>query len=107
MLGNKKDERMLKQIKNSFTVEFWSNPESIHQNVEQPQNQLAINNRYGDRTWQIGFSEAGICFSVGLNGITVYEQYGENLDTILEYETSIHDLTHIAVVYADKRPTFL
>lgn len=104
MLGNKKDERMLKQIKNSFTVEFWSNPESIHQNVKQSQNQLAINNRYGDRPWQIGFSEAGICFSVGLNGITVYEQYGENLDTILEYETSIHDLTHIAVVYDDKRP---
>lgn len=109
MMGNNKGERLIKDIKNSFTYEFWAKPESIHQLEKQSQEQpikfssgknYIIGPAHGENE-----DEAGVSVSVGLNGISVYEHTIKDIYAALVYETRINELIHIAVVYDNRMPS--
>jgi GT2 family glycosyltransferase len=100
--------RLLSNVKNTFTYEFWVKPDNVHfidkQSREVPASQNGKNyiigpghGRYGD--------EAGISVSVGLNGITIYEHTKNNIYAVLVHELIINEFIHISVVYSDKVPS--
>ncbi|MDR7240039.1 glycosyltransferase [Neobacillus drentensis] len=107
MLGNSLNGRLLTDLKNTFTYEFWVLPESVHRIDQQTRDKPAeINGKNYIIGPAHGVSEndAGISVSVGLNGITVYEHTEKNIYAVLSYEGRINDLIHIAVVYDNREP---
>jgi GT2 family glycosyltransferase len=107
MLGNSLNGRLLTNLKNTFTYEFWVLPESVHRIDKQTREKPAgVNGKNYIIGPGHGVSEndAGISVSVGLNGITVYEHTSENIYAVLVYEGRINDLVHIAVVYDNREP---
>lgn len=104
---NSLNERLLKELKNTFTYEFWVQPNNVHQIDKQSREERT--NSYG-KNYIIGpghgdyDDEAGISVSVGINGITVFENTNKKIYAVLVNESKIDDLTHIAVVYDDKVP---
>ncbi|MEH7083894.1 glycosyltransferase [Neobacillus drentensis] len=107
MLGNSLNERILTNLKNTFTYEFWVKPESVHRVDKQSRDNPADVN---GKNYIIGpgrgvsENDAGVSVSVGLNGIIVYEHTLTNIYAVLVYEARINDLTHIAVVYDEREP---
>ena len=107
MLGNSLNGRLLTNLKNTFTYEFWVLPESVHRIDKQTREKPAgVNGKNYIIGPGQGLSEndAGISVSVGLNGITVYEHTSEDIYAVLVYEGRINDLVHIAVVYDNREP---
>jgi GT2 family glycosyltransferase len=107
MLGKSLNERILTDLKNTFTYEFWVIPESIHRIDKQSRNN-PVDGR--QKNYIIGpghgksDNKAGVSVSVGLNGITIYEHTKKNIYAVLVYEASIKELIHIAVVYNEREP---
>ncbi|MBT2699821.1 glycosyltransferase [Bacillus sp. ISL-40] len=107
MLGNSLNGRLLTNLKNTFTYEFWVLPESVHlidkQSRDKPANVNGKNYIIGPG-YGVSDNDAGVSVSVGLNGITIYEHAKKNIYAVLVYEAIINDLIHIAVVYDDREP---
>lgn len=107
--GNKKIviSRLFKDIRNSFTYEFWVKPLSS-QRID-PEASSGVASPFGMQ-WVIGaghggIHDAGAGVSAGTNGISVYEHGSYYLPARLVWETSITDWTHVAVVYNNKTPS--
>jgi glycosyltransferase involved in cell wall biosynthesis len=104
---NSLNERLLKELKNTFTYEFWVQPNNVHlidnQSRDEPANIKGKNYVIGPGHGDFG-DEAGISVSVGINGITVFENTNKNIYAVLVHEEKVDDLTHIAVVYDEKVP---
>ncbi|MDR6998994.1 glycosyltransferase [Neobacillus niacini] len=106
MEGNITD-RLIGNIKNSFTYEFMVKPENIHQ-IDKQSREIPVNSN--GKNYIIGPARgvdqngSGICVSIGMNGVSVYEYTNNNIYATLVYETSIHEWVHVAVVYKEKRP---
>jgi hypothetical protein len=107
MLGNSLNGRLLKNLKNTFTYEFWVMPESVHridkQSCDKPADVNGKNYIIGPGHGESD-NEAGVSVSVGLNGITIYEHAKKNIYAVLVYKAIIKHLIHIAVVYDDREP---
>ncbi|WHY68153.1 glycosyltransferase [Neobacillus sp. SuZ13] len=107
MLWNSLYGRLLTDLKNTFTYEFWVLPENVHhidkQSRDKPVDGTGTNFMIGPGQGMSN-NDAGVSVSVGLNGITVYEHTNENIYAVLVYEASINDLIHIAVVYNEREP---
>ncbi|MFP5112183.1 glycosyltransferase [Bacillaceae bacterium C204] len=107
MLGNSLNGRLLTNLKNTFTFEFWVMPESDHTIDQQSREKPA---EVGGKNYIIGpaqgvsDNDAGVSVSVGQNGITVYEHTKKNIYAVLVYEAIINDLIHIAIAYEDREP---
>ncbi|MED3563903.1 glycosyltransferase, partial [Bacillus xiapuensis] len=100
-------ERLIYDIKNSFTYEFMIKPGNIHQ-VDQQSREIPVNSN--GKNYIIGPArgkeqkDSGICVSVGINGVSVYEFTKNNIYATLVYEATISDWVHVAVVYKEKKP---
>ncbi|MDE5412680.1 glycosyltransferase [Alkalihalobacterium chitinilyticum] len=98
---------LIKEVKNSFTYEFWVKPLTEHKNSIQT---FIKNSGMTGQNYVIGpvhggtHSIAGAGISVGKNGVTVFEHTHNYLPATLVYDGEIHKWTHVAVVYKDKRP---
>jgi spore maturation protein CgeB len=99
-------ERLYKNIRNTFTYEFWVKPSSsidmVTESIEGVSGmrgqRYIIGPGYGED------EDAGFGVSVGTNGVIVYEHGAAYLPALLVYPISITDWTHIAVVYRNKTP---
>ncbi|WP_249597711.1 glycosyltransferase [Peribacillus frigoritolerans] len=105
-------KQLFTEIKNTFTIEFWAKPEIPHGLKKESSSGIStINNErfvivpvfgaYGDGDG----SRAGVGISVGTNGVSIYEHTINHLPATLVYDAPIYGWTHIAVVYANKKPT--
>lgn len=107
MLWNSLNGRLLTDLKNTFTYEFWVLPENVHhidkQSRDKPVDGTGKNYMIGPGQGMSN-NDAGVSVSVGLNGITVYEHTNESIYAVLVYEAIINDLIHIAVVYDEREP---
>ncbi|WP_187373235.1 glycosyltransferase [Bacillus rubiinfantis] len=105
-------EPLLKDIQNTFTIEFWAKPKAEHiigpASVKRKTNiikqQFAIAPVFGALN-DGNLSRAGVGVSVGTNGIAVYEHTTNYFPVTLAYPVKLPDWTHIAVVYENKRPS--
>ncbi|MGG0487015.1 glycosyltransferase [Priestia aryabhattai] len=104
-------KQLFKEVKNTFTIEFWASPEDIRESekesrrgVTQTLNQrFAVTPVFG--AYKDGnHSLAGVGISVGKNGISVYEHTTDYLPPVLVFNGSINGWVHIAVVYKNKIP---
>ncbi|MGG1401423.1 glycosyltransferase [Bacillus salipaludis] len=106
MSGNITD-RLIGNIKNSFTYEFMVKPGNIHQ-IDKQSREVPVNSN--GKNYVIGPAKgedknsSGICVSIGMNGVSVYEFTQNNIYATLVYETSINEWVHVAVVFKEKRP---
>lgn len=98
---------------NNFTVEAWVNPAStitLHaQSTSGAQGTVGTNRylifpQHGD-TYGNGSISAGAGFSVGTNGVCVFEHGGGYLPSLLTWSGAISGWTHIAIVYTEKQPS--
>lgn len=107
MLWNSLNGRLLTNLKNTFTYEFWVLPENVHhidkQSREKSVDGTGTNYVIGPGQGMTD-NDAGVSVSIGLNGITIYEHTNENIYAVLVHEASINDLIHIAVVYDEREP---
>jgi hypothetical protein len=96
---------------NTFTMEAWVNPTAAHE-IDAEGNtgiagcggqRYAIYPLHGTACWGAGHAGAG--FSVGTNGVTVYEHARMYMPATLVYEGTIAGWTHVAVVYRDGVPS--
>jgi Concanavalin A-like lectin/glucanases superfamily len=96
---------------NTFTMEAWVNPTMSHEIDPESSagvagctgQRYAIYPLHGTALWGAGHAGAG--FSVGTNGVTVYEHAGDYMPATLVYEGTIKGWTHVAVVYRDRVPS--
>lgn len=107
MLGNSLYDRLLTNLRNTFTYEFWVKPNSVHtidtQSRGNPANADGKNYIMGPGHAEL-YDEAGISVSVGQNGITVLEHTDINIYAVLVYEAKINDFIYIAVAFDEGRP---
>jgi len=102
-------------VSNNFTIELWANPTAARTvtaetnmgvsgvNVAQHQLQrFAVFPHRADLAY--GANHAGAGLSIGNNGITVYEHAANYLPSRLVYSNAVSGWTHVALVYASRRP---
>jgi RHS repeat-associated protein len=107
-LPSGQDTHILSNVTNTFTVEFWANP------------QTQDNFYAGDATDPIAGTQtrnyaifptqggsaaggkAGMGVAVGTNGVSVFEHADDYMPLILRWQGSIMGWTHVAIVYNNK-----
>ncbi|MFH1724591.1 MAG: SMP-30/gluconolactonase/LRE family protein, partial [Elusimicrobiota bacterium] len=93
---------------NNFTIEFWAYPAATRSATAESTSGYAglSGQRYAIAPVHGGFvgADAGAGVSVGTDGISVFEHGHQYIPSLLVYNAAISGWTHIAVVYADKRP---
>jgi subtilisin-like proprotein convertase family protein len=95
-------------IQNSFTMEFWANPQQGFNIMPEggglgnSGQSYAIFPDWGGLN-SGGPAGTGVC--VGTNGISVVEHCNNYMPSSLSYTNPINGWTHIAVVYSNKQPT--
>ncbi|MBN1890915.1 MAG: right-handed parallel beta-helix repeat-containing protein, partial [Thermoflexales bacterium] len=97
-------------IVNSFTIAAWVKPAEPHEIDSQNTGgtdgmsgqRYLVSPSNGSNTWGDGHAGAGI--SAGTNGVSVYEHADLYMPSLLTWEGSLVEWTHIAVVYTDKQP---
>jgi hypothetical protein len=96
---------------NNFTIEAWVNPSTtttIHSQstsgVAVGDNRFAIHPTHGVFLGS-GSLFAGAGFSVGTNGICVFEHAEFYAPVLLSWSGTISGWTHVAVVYTNKQPS--
>jgi hypothetical protein len=95
---------------NDFTMEAWINPTETHEIDREAQTGIdgikgqhyVIFPNHGTNCW--GKGHAGVGFSAGTNGVSVYEHAADYMPAVLVYEGKIAGWTHVAVVYHDRTP---
>jgi len=97
----------LTYIQNSFTIEFWANPQKGF--IIPPQSPDYLNDAgqsfaiFPDWGGTSGPAGVGVC--VGTNGIAVMEHAYNYLPSLLSYTNALNGWVHIAVVYVNKQPS--
>ena len=95
-------------VQDTFTVEFWAKPSRTHEIDTRSTSGMSGTNgqRYALYPDQGGAINAGVGVSVGINGISVYENGDSYMPALLVYTSNVGQAwTHIAVVYSNKTPT--
>ena len=96
----------LKNIQNSFTMEFWAYPKKSFVMVPNDGTLADSGQSYAIFPSYGGYNaEAGVGMSVGTNGISVVEHAPYYLSSMLNYTNILTGWVHIAVVYSNKQPT--
>ncbi|MED4051929.1 glycosyltransferase [Priestia megaterium] len=105
-------KQLFKEVKNTFTIEFWAYPKETHEIEKESRHGITktLNQRFAVTpvfgAYEDGNnSVAGVGVSVGSNGISVYEHTTDHFPPVLVFNDSIHGWIHIAVVYQNKIPT--
>ncbi len=98
--------RWLTNAQDSYTMEFWAWPTAGRASTVESVSGYAgiVNQRYAIFPRQGGSSRAGSGVSVGTNGVSVFEHGDFYLPSLLVYNTTITNWTHIAVVYSNRQP---
>jgi RHS repeat-associated protein len=102
------NDKMLSNVTNNFTVEFWVKPQQIHEVDAESQTGTAGSSgqNYAIYPTQAAIAgNAGMGISVGTNGVSVYENATGYTPPLLVWSGSITNWTHIAVVYTNKTPS--
>jgi len=105
--------KIIDNLTNNFTVEFWVNPNGIINMDLDETNDL--NNTAGTY-WQHyaifpgahptdNINHVGMGVSVGTNGINVFEHGAGYMPALLKWEGNVSGWTHVAVVYNNKQPS--
>lgn len=99
--------RILNNVTNNFTVEFWANPQSQKNTpaIHQGYNWKGFNEPYAIfPVYAPGALEAGMGIAVGTNGVGVFEHSASYITGSLIWDGTITGWTHIAVVYSNRIP---
>src|SRR5690606_18489842 len=95
-------------VTNTFTIEFWAKPTATRESSTEQNANFTISGVNGQRYAvfppQKGAIDAGVGVSVGTNGVSVFEHGNDHLPSLLVYDTTINDWTHVIVTYDLKRP---
>lgn len=99
----------LTNITNSFTVELWVNPTALHE--IDPEGTTGYPGVSGQKyvfmpPWggPASVNQAGMGFSVGTNGVSIYEHADNYMPATLVWNGAISGWTHVAVVYNNRKP---
>ena len=106
-------KHVLSSITNSFTVEFWVNPQSADDIYpgEGTDNFAGVNGHaYAIFPFQgtggtATSGMAGMGVSVGTNGVTVFELADNYMPAMLIWQAPVTGWTHVAIVYNNKTPS--
>jgi RHS repeat-associated protein len=108
--GGTQSNNVLTGIQNTFTVEFWVNPNlGVSDNVPDPSNKYAgvddeppyaIFPTYGGTV-----DHANMGVAVGVDGITVFEHTTDYLPGVLDWRGTVNGWTHVAIVYNNLVPS--
>ncbi|MBA4387400.1 MAG: hypothetical protein C0404_05425 [Verrucomicrobia bacterium] len=98
-------------VVNSFTIAFWAKPQAARTVTAESASgatgtsgqRYAIYPTQGNGAYGAGHAGAGI--SVGTNGVSVFEHADGYLPSPLVYDAVLTNWTHVAVLYANGRPT--
>ncbi len=98
------------RITNNFTIELWANPTASRGETAERNsgNSLTSRQRFaifpdrGDLSYGPGHVGAGL--SIGRNGVSVFEQGSNYFPAPLVYSNDLSGWTHVALVYANRRP---
>jgi hypothetical protein len=98
--------RMLLNISNSYTMEFWAWPKAGRASTAETVSDLTGmgNQRYAIFPNSDFVNAVGSGVSVGFNGVSVFEHAGFYMPSLLVYDTPITTWTHVAVVYSNRQP---
>jgi hypothetical protein len=100
------DVKRLASVSNSYTMEFWAWPQAARATTRQTRNVSTGTNgqRYAifPNRGEDGLAGSGV--SVGINGVSVFEQTNGSLPSLLVYDTPIVSWIHVAVVYSNRQP---
>ncbi len=102
-------------IVNNFTIELWANPAGNRSETAETNNgisgvsaQLRQIQRFAVFPDQgglaYGANHVGAGLSIGRNGISAYEHGNNYLPSRLVYSNALSGWTHVALVYASRRP---
>lgn len=102
----------LANVTNNFTMEAWVWPTASHE-IDDPNYQYGgtSGQRYvvfpthGGAFDNFGGNHVGAGFSVGTNGVSVYEHAADYMPAVLVYAHALSGWTHVAVVYESGAPT--
>ncbi|MDB6123470.1 MAG: hypothetical protein JWQ71_2463 [Pedosphaera sp.] len=97
-------------VTNNFTMQFWANP--LASRASTVETNSGITGTSGQRyviyptlgAINYGAGHAGVGISVGTNGISVFEHTSGYLPSLLVWNATVTNWTHIAVVYANNQP---
>ncbi|HPI12715.1 MAG TPA: LamG domain-containing protein, partial [Catalimonadaceae bacterium] len=98
---------------NNFTMEAWVNPGSS--TTLHGQSTGGAGGQFGNNQFVVfplhgvalgsGSENAGAGFSVGTNGICVYEHGDSYIPVLLSWSGTISGCTHVSIVYTNKQPS--
>jgi hypothetical protein len=94
-------------VQDSFTIEFWAKP--LGERNSTPETTSGIFGIGGQRyavfpAWGGSTGLAGAGVSIGTNGISVFEHSDNYLASVLVWDASLTDWTHVAIVYENRQP---
>lgn len=100
-------DKVMQDVANYFTVEFWVRPANYRQ--ESYEGWVGGTDIFYQQSFvtfpsPVGFNHAGMGVSVGYNGVVVYEFDGSTVHVPLVWDSWIFDWTHVAVVYIANVP---
>ncbi|MCA1616381.1 MAG: DUF4214 domain-containing protein, partial [Acidobacteria bacterium] len=94
---------------NNFTLSFWAKPGATHElDAEGTTGAAGASGQkyaFSPNWYDAASGRAGAGVSVGTNGVSVYEHAGGYMPATLVHPTMISGWAHIAVVYANRRPS--
>lgn len=102
----------LANVTNDFTIEAWVWPTATHE-IDPPFTQYGgtagqryvVFPQWGGGVYDGTGNHVGAGFSVGTNGVSVYEHAGDYMPAVLVYQQPLTGWTHVAVVYENGTPT--
>lgn len=98
-------------LSNTFTIELWANPTASR--LATPEADKGISDITSQRyaifpdqgDFGYGPGHVGVGLSIGTNGISVFEHGSNHLPSVNVNAIPISGWTHVALVYANRRPT--
>lgn len=92
-------------LTNNFTIMAWVNPTAARSGTAGTSGQrYAVYPPQGNSAFGMGTNHVGVGFSVGTNGVGIYEHGASYIPQKLSYTNAITGWTHIAVTYTDGIP---
>ena len=101
---------ILSNVANTFTVEFWVNPQTAQDIPELSNIYSGVDDTppYAIFPTNGGLASSGIAgmgVSVGTNGVAVFEHANSYLPALLLWNGAVTGWTHVAIVYNNKTPS--
>jgi len=95
-------------ITDTFTIELWVLPQGARSGTSESDTGVSgtAGQRYALYPTHYGSGgSAGAGISVGTNGVSVFEHASGYMPSLLVYDTTLSDWTHVTVVYEDRKPS--